>query len=44
MKNHYKGEFNMAALMRQKPNWDASDEDEDDKEWAICQVFIWYQK
>jgi hypothetical protein len=30
MKNHYKGEFNMAALMKAKPDWDA-DEDEEDQ-------------
>ena len=29
MKGHYKGEFNMAALLRQKPPVD-DDEDEDD--------------
>ena len=28
MKNHYKGEFNMAALLRSKP---ADDSDEDDE-------------
>ena len=31
MKNHYKNEFNAAALMRAKPNWDDSDEENEDK-------------
>ena len=28
MKNHYKGEFNMAALMKAKPDWDADEDDQ----------------
>ncbi len=29
MKSHYKGEFNAAALLRAKPNWDDEEDDED---------------
>jgi hypothetical protein len=27
MKNHYKGEFNAAAVLKAKPNWDDSEEE-----------------
>jgi len=27
MKNHYKGEFNAAAALKAKPNWDDSEEE-----------------
>jgi len=28
MKNHYKGEFNAAAVLKAKPNWDDSEEED----------------
>jgi hypothetical protein len=28
MKNHYKGEFNVSAALKAKPNWDDSEEEE----------------
>ena len=31
MKNHYKGEFNMAALLKAKPPMDEEDDEEDEK-------------
>lgn len=37
MKTHYSGEFNAAALMRAKPNWDASDDEDDDK-WKCFSI------
>jgi hypothetical protein len=28
MKNHYKGEFNAAAVLKAKPDWDGSEEED----------------
>ena len=33
MKNHYKGEFNMAALLKSKPQMPESDEE--DEKWKL---------
>ena len=33
MKSHYKGEFNMAALLRSKP---ADDEEDEDDKWTLA--------
>ena len=39
MKSHYAGEFNAAAAMKQKPKWDA---DEDDQ-WALISNRMWIE-